>query len=179
MAENFFLGPCDKVERSLCRGNYVLRMDDIIYLLNGVQTDPRTLFAPGFQLLPPGTAPFGGSWASGEWETSAPTGGPYACFVEAGLNQNAAVNPGAVGRYRLWVQMVGCLSIPSFRSTSSSSRLPKPATEGLPETGTNSRQYGNMQATTGPCSSGAALLATRTYKHERTPNGSRSISPGT
>ena len=107
METAFFIGTnTQRVESVSFSGSYVLRADDITYVQEGVQTDPRDLYTPNFQLLPVGTTPFG-SWFAGDWETNAPTGGPYACFVEAGFGQNAAVNPGAVGRYRLWVQMVG------------------------------------------------------------------------
>jgi hypothetical protein len=106
MADTFFFGACNRVERVSLSGSYILRMDDITYLLEGVQTDPRDSFAPNFQLLPPGTTPLS-TWTAGSWETSAPTGGPYAAFVEAGVGQAAPVNPGVAGRYRLWVQMVG------------------------------------------------------------------------
>ena len=79
-----------------------LRLPGIEYNRDGLQTDPRTLFVPQFQLLAVGADTFG-TWADGEWENYAPPGGPYAARITIGPGNPGPVNPGVAGTYRLWV----------------------------------------------------------------------------
>jgi hypothetical protein len=97
--------PSIPLHRSLS-GGYVEVWDDITYTPGGTATDPRSIFTPQFQLLPPDADAFG-PWADGTWESTAPSGGPYAADIGIGAGQPPPVDPGMAGAYILWGQLEG------------------------------------------------------------------------
>ena len=86
--------------------DYTLRWPEIEKILDGELVDPRSLYTVRFQLLAAKAGLSFGAWTNGAWETNAPAAGPYAATFTIGPGQPAPLNPGLVGTYFVWGQLV-------------------------------------------------------------------------